>query len=143
MDGCVKGRSRPWMTVHQNSVQILNTPIIFDDIFIREEDAARVFCFVKNYANRGGRPIKRFCEFKFHTSLEAEVFVETYKTVIQTVVEHPRSANDNADEENHSTKNNIEIVQGLPLLHHDAVNDDYYDDEDFDDLCEDTQNPFA
>jgi hypothetical protein len=98
MDGCVlKGRSRPWMTVHQNSVQILNTPIIFDDIFIRKEDAARVFCFVKNYANRGEKPIKRFCEFKFHTSLEAEVFFQTYKTVIQTVVEHPTSANDNTD----------------------------------------------
>jgi hypothetical protein len=107
MDGCVRGRSKPWMTVHQNSSQVLNTPIIFHDVFVKKEDAARVVCFVKNYANRGGKPIKRFCEFKFHSYLEAGVFFETYGKIIENIVDHPRFGND-ADEES-STKNDVEI----------------------------------
>lgn len=165
MDGSRKGQSKPWMTVHQNSRLILNSPIVFDDVSISQTETFRVLLFVKNYANRENCPIKRFCEFKFHSAFEATLFIETYKKVMQEIVEMPRSADspDTSDTSNNEeecikrdqetddvsveapTASIIDIAK-LNLDHHQEVEDDgcdYYDDEDFDDLCEDTQDPYA
>mmetsp|Transcript_12329 Transcript_12329/g.23108 ORF Transcript_12329/g.23108 Transcript_12329/m.23108 type:complete len:173 (+) Transcript_12329:693-1211(+) len=158
MDGCMKGLSKPWMTLHKNSTQILNTPIVFRDVFVKEDDACRIILFVKNYADRGTIPIKRFCELKFNTAFEAEVFIDIYKKVLQEIVESPKSADyDLADTiiDVGSTKGkNKNIFYCPPPIDYefdvskynvqvDDLDDYVPDDEDIDDLFEDTQNPYG
>jgi hypothetical protein len=164
-----KGQSKPWMTVHQNSCLLLNSPIVFDEVSINKNDKCRVLLFVKNYANRENSPIKRFCALKFHSTFDAEVFVETYKKVIQEIVEKPRLADVNFHPDALSTSHDdeVESFQGVQNIEDepsklpgslldlsrlnlgnqheedDGSACDYYNDEDFDDLCENTQDPYA